>query len=90
MKVSLLGTGLMGRPMAERLLRSGYDVVVYNRTPEKVEPLTNLGAEIAETAGKAVGSGMGGHRLFFRIQHHQPGEMRISIKRELPWKRHSG
>jgi hypothetical protein len=46
-----------GMSMAERLLRSGYHVVVYNRTRKKAEPLKNLGAEIAETAGKAVYQG---------------------------------
>jgi 3-hydroxyisobutyrate dehydrogenase len=35
MKIAFLGTGLMGRPMAERLLSSGHLLVVYNRTREK-------------------------------------------------------
>ena len=54
MKIALLGTGLMGRPMAERFLRCGYPVVVYNRTAKKAAPLKNLGAEIAKTPLGAI------------------------------------
>ena len=54
MKVAVLGTGLMGRPMAERFIRSGYPVVVYNRTAKKAAPLKNLGAEIAKTPLQAI------------------------------------
>ncbi len=54
MKVALLGTGLMGRPMAERLLKQGQSLIVYNRTREKAAPLADLGAEIAETPKPAV------------------------------------
>lgn len=45
--IGLIGTGLMGAAMAERLLASAVSVVVYNRTPAKLEPLQQLGAEIA-------------------------------------------
>ena len=56
MKVALLGTGLMGYPMAERLLRCGHHVMVYNRTREKTQPLKKLGAEISETPKQAFES----------------------------------
>ena len=56
MKITLLGTGLMGRPMGERVLTAGYHLTVFNRTPEKAEPLRSSGAEIAATAAKAIGS----------------------------------
>lgn len=48
MKIAFLGTGLMGRPMAERLISSGYGLTVYNRTKEKAEPLRAAGAKLAE------------------------------------------
>jgi 3-hydroxyisobutyrate dehydrogenase len=54
MRVSFIGTGLMGRPMAERLLSGGYEVTVYNRTREKAEPLGAKGARIADSAREAV------------------------------------
>jgi len=56
MKVALLGTGLMGYPMAEKLLECGFPAIVYNRTRAKAEPLRKKGAEIAATPGTAVNS----------------------------------
>jgi 3-hydroxyisobutyrate dehydrogenase len=46
MKVAFLGTGLMGLPMAQRLLAANFELVAYNRTPEKLAPLQAAGAEI--------------------------------------------
>lgn len=48
MKVAFLGTGLMGQPMAQRLLDANVQLIAYNRTPEKLAPLKAAGAEIAE------------------------------------------
>jgi len=47
MKLGWIGIGRMGYAMAERLLRSGADVTVWNRTGAKAEPLSALGAKIA-------------------------------------------
>lgn len=47
--VGILGTGLMGQPMAQRLVESGFSVTAYNRTPSKLEPLQSLGIRIAAT-----------------------------------------
>lgn len=54
--IALFGTGLMGAPLALRLLESGYKVVVWNRSPEKLEPLVAKGALAAETPAQAVRS----------------------------------
>ncbi len=54
MKVAFLGTGLMGRPMAERLLQAGYRLHVYNRTPEKALPLEEKGARLWPLPEQAV------------------------------------
>jgi len=54
MNISLIGTGLMGRPMAERLLAAGHHLTVYNRTLEKAQPLADLGAEIATSPREAI------------------------------------
>jgi 3-hydroxyisobutyrate dehydrogenase len=35
MKIGFIGTGLMGRPMAERLIDAGHEVTVFNRTRAK-------------------------------------------------------
>lgn len=49
MKVGFVGIGHMGEPMARNLLRAGYAVRVWNRTPEKCRALVALGAEPAAT-----------------------------------------
>lgn len=54
MKVSVLGTGIMGYPMAEKLLEAKHEVTVYNRTREKAEPLKKRGATVAESAEEAI------------------------------------
>jgi 3-hydroxyisobutyrate dehydrogenase-like beta-hydroxyacid dehydrogenase len=42
--VGLVGTGLFGTALAERLLADGFPLVVYNRTRSKAEPLVDRGA----------------------------------------------
>lgn len=46
-RLGFIGTGIMGRPMASNLLRAGYDLTVFNRTPEKARELIELGARLA-------------------------------------------
>ena len=46
-KIGFVGLGRMGRPMALNLVRAGYPVIVYNRTPEKTKPLAEAGAMVA-------------------------------------------
>ena len=52
--VAVLGCGLMGKPMAQRLLAAGHDVHVWNRTRAKAEPLAALGATVHDTPRQAV------------------------------------
>jgi 3-hydroxyisobutyrate dehydrogenase len=47
-KIGWIGMGRMGHPMAERLLKAGYDVSIWNRTRSKAEPLARAGARIAD------------------------------------------
>lgn len=47
-KLGWIGAGRMGTVLVERLLRSGFDLAVYNRTPAKTKPLQDLGATVAE------------------------------------------
>lgn len=54
MKVAFLGTGLMGQPMAQRLLNANIQLIAYNRTPEKLEPLKAAGAEVATHSYQAI------------------------------------
>jgi len=52
--IAVLGTGTMGAPMARGLLRAGFDVRVWNRTPEKASSLVADGAHQALTPAEAV------------------------------------
>lgn len=45
--VGFLGLGVMGQPMALNLARAGVDLVVWNRSPARVEPLRAAGARSA-------------------------------------------
>ena len=56
-RIALAGLGLMGVPIAERLLAAGYDLTVYNRTPGKAEPLVSLGASPARDPAELLGTG---------------------------------
>lgn len=47
--IGYVGVGLMGAPMTRRLLAAGYDVVVWNRTREKILPTVEAGATEAES-----------------------------------------
>ena len=44
MQIGMIGLGRMGMNMARRLLQGGHEVVVYNRTPRKVEQMEKEGA----------------------------------------------
>ncbi|MGB9634434.1 MAG: NAD(P)-binding domain-containing protein, partial [Chloroflexaceae bacterium] len=54
--ISLLGPGLMGRPMARTLLRAGHQVRGWNRSPLAPELVagTPLCASLAETAAASI------------------------------------
>ncbi len=54
MKLSLIGTGLMGKPMAISLLEKGYELFVYNRTQSKTEELKEKGAVIADSSNQLI------------------------------------
>ena len=53
--LAFLGIGLMGKPMATRLVQAGYTVRAWNRTPAKAEALRAIGAEPHPTLAGAAG-----------------------------------
>ncbi|MEX2238935.1 MAG: NAD(P)-dependent oxidoreductase [Dehalococcoidia bacterium] len=53
-RVAFIGLGRMGLPMAQRLLEGGHEVVAWNRTAEKAQPLVAAGAAQATTPRDAV------------------------------------
>ncbi|MGM0931756.1 MAG: NAD(P)-dependent oxidoreductase [Actinomycetota bacterium] len=52
--LGFLGLGNMGSDMALRLIDAGHDVIVWNRSPERAEPLAKAGARVASTAAEAL------------------------------------
>jgi len=60
-RIGWIGTGIMGVPMIANLLRSGYEVTVFNRTRSKADAVLEAGARwadspaaVAETADVVV------------------------------------
>ena len=48
-KIGWIGVGRMGLPMAERLLKAGYDLSIWNRTRSKAEPLAKLSGKVVDS-----------------------------------------
>lgn len=53
-KIAFIGTGLMGGPMARRLLGAGFAVSVWNRSVEKAQALVADGATLAQSPAEAA------------------------------------
>jgi 3-hydroxyisobutyrate dehydrogenase-like beta-hydroxyacid dehydrogenase len=50
-RIGFIGLGIMGRPMAENLIKAGYNVSVYNRDRLKTRPFSDRGCDVAATPG---------------------------------------
>jgi 2-hydroxy-3-oxopropionate reductase len=53
-RIAFLGIGLMGAPMSANLLKAGFALTAWNRTPAKAEVLKEQGATVASSAADAV------------------------------------
>jgi 3-hydroxyisobutyrate dehydrogenase len=54
MRIAMLGTGVMGAPMARNLAQAGHEVHAWNRTRERAEALRPDGIEVLTTPGDAA------------------------------------
>ena len=52
--IGFIGLGVMGRPMAEHLVRAGHEVTVHNRSQGPVRALVEAGAKAAASAAEAA------------------------------------
>ena len=52
--IAFIGIGLMGEPMAMNLLRAGFNLRVWNRTPQKTLEVVNAGAQLASSPAEAA------------------------------------
>jgi len=53
-KIAFIGLGIMGSPMAVHLAKAGNDVVGYNRSAAKAQPLVDAGGRAAGSVAEAV------------------------------------
>jgi 3-hydroxyisobutyrate dehydrogenase len=63
-EIAWIGTGIMGLPMARKLIRAGHRLRVYNRTASKAEPLAADGATVA---GDAIEAARGAEAVFIMV-----------------------
>src|SRR5215210_7114873 len=54
MKLGFIGLGTMGAPMSRNLLEDGHELAVWNRSPERVDPLVEAGARRADSPADAA------------------------------------
>jgi 2-hydroxy-3-oxopropionate reductase len=54
MRIGFIGLGIMGAPMAANLVKAGFDVTGYNRSPARVEQLVAAGGRGAADVAEAV------------------------------------
>ena len=69
-RIGWIGMGRMGYPMAERLLKAGYDVSIWNRTRAKAEPLAKIGGKVVD---KLFDLKERGRRVLDRLHRQGPG-----------------
>ena len=55
MKIGFIGLGQMGAAMASNLVQAGHDVTVWNRSPDKTEPLVAASREAMANAARHAG-----------------------------------
>ena len=48
-KLGFIGLGMMGNPMSKNLLKAGFDVIAWNRTPSKAKPIVEQGAKLGSS-----------------------------------------
>jgi 3-hydroxyisobutyrate dehydrogenase-like beta-hydroxyacid dehydrogenase len=53
-RIAVIGTGIMGGPMASRLAQAGFPVTAWNRTTEKASALEGAGVVVASGVAEAV------------------------------------
>lgn len=55
--IGFIGLGNMGQPMAMNLVKAGFRIKVYNRTPDKAKDVVSAGAELVKRPSDAVTAG---------------------------------
>ncbi len=74
--VGFLGLGNMGLAMAKRLVDAGHDVVVWNRSSEKIDQAVAFGARAAKSPTEALATGMS----FSMFANDQAADQVLSVE----------
>jgi 6-phosphogluconate dehydrogenase len=82
-KIGIFGLGRMGRNMALSLIRSGYQVVAYNRTPDKTNQLAAEGAIPAFELTELVAQLPIPRAIWLMVPAGEPTELAIEQLSEL-------
>lgn len=82
-KIGIFGLGRMGRNMALRLIRSGYQVVAYNRTPDRTNQLAAEGAIPAFELTELVAQLQTPRAIWLMVPAGEPTEQAIEQLSEL-------
>ena len=53
-RVGIVGTGIMGAPMATNMVKAGFEVVAYNRTAAKAKALESDGVRVADSIAEVA------------------------------------
>ena len=53
-KIGWIGLGNMGKPMVQNLINAGFDLIAYNRSPEKAAFLTEQGIQVSNSIADLV------------------------------------
>src|SRR6266516_4512154 len=75
-KIGWIGMGRMGYPMAERLLKAGHDVSIWNRTKSKAEPLAKSGGKVVDKLSELAGCDV----VFSIVALEESAEIRKKLK----------
>ena len=54
-RIGFVGLGIMGMPMARNLMKAGFELTVFNRTPARAEELAKEGARVAGSPKEVAG-----------------------------------
>ena len=72
--VAFVGLGRMGLPIAAHILRAGFPLVVWNRTPQKADSLIAAGATLAKSPAEAK------IMAHFAVTHREPEKATASFR----------
>jgi len=83
MKVGFIGLGIMGKPMAQNLIKAGHTLTVFDLTPDKANEAIAAGATLAKSARDAAA----GTEIIFTMVPDGPEVEAGSQEAIAPWRK---